>query len=131
MPVGNVLIVEDDPAVLEMLSTLLSIEGFHAVSAEDGLEALHLLRAVLHRAPGIPCLVLLDLNMPRLCGSEFRRTQLADRELSSVPVVIMSGVIDIEEQAQALGAVASVKKPIDFDALLAIVHRVVSRTMAE
>jgi CheY-like chemotaxis protein len=61
---GNVLIVEDDPDVREMLSALLSTEGFHAVAAEDGLEALHLLRAVRHRAPEIPCLILLDLKMP-------------------------------------------------------------------
>ena len=64
-PIGNVLIVEDDADTREMLATLLSMEGFHAVAAEDGLEALHLLRTVRHRAPDIPCLVLLDLKMLR------------------------------------------------------------------
>src|SRR5438477_9129625 len=123
MPIGNVLIVEDDLALLEMLASLLSTEGFHSVSAEDGLEALHLLRAVRRRAPGVPCLVLLDLNMPRLGGSQFRDVQLADADLSDVPVVVMSGVTDIQERAQALGAVASITKPIDFDALLTIVRR--------
>ena len=46
MPIsaGNVLIVEDDPEVREMLTQLLTSEGFYAVGAEDGLEALHLLR---------------------------------------------------------------------------------------
>ena len=38
-PAGNVLIVEDDPDMREMLSTLLATEGFYAVGAEDGLEA--------------------------------------------------------------------------------------------
>jgi CheY-like chemotaxis protein len=122
-PTANVLIVEDDPELLEMLAALLSAEGFHTVSAEDGLEALHLLRAVRHRAPGTPCLVLLDLNMPRLGGGEFRRLQLADPGLSNVPIVVMSGVTDIEEHARALGAVASLTKPVDSDALLGIVHR--------
>jgi CheY-like chemotaxis protein len=73
---GNVLIVEDDRDTREMLATLLAMEGFHTVAAEDGLEALHLLRTVRHRAPEVPCLVLLDLKMPRLGGSEFRRAQL-------------------------------------------------------
>jgi CheY-like chemotaxis protein len=120
---GNVLIVEDDPDVREMLATLLSTEGFHVVGAEDGLEALHLLRIVRHRAPEVPCLILLDLTMPRLGGNEFRRVQLGDPTVASVPVAVMSGAVDIEERAQALGAVATVAKPIDHDWLLNVVRR--------
>ena len=122
-PAGNVLIVEDDPDVREMLSTLLSTEGFHPVAAEDGLEALHLLRAVRHRAPEIPCLVLLDLKMPRLGGHEFRRAQLGDPTVASVPVAVMSGAVDLEQRAQDLGAVATVAKPIDIDRLMDVVRR--------
>ena len=120
---GNVLIVEDDPDVREMLSTLLATEGFHAVTAEDGLEALHLLRTVRHRAPEIPCLILLDLKMPRLGGKEFRKAQLSDPTVASVPVAIMSGATDLEERARALGAVATLPKPINCDVLLDVVRR--------
>jgi CheY-like chemotaxis protein len=122
-PAGNVLIVEDDPDTREMLSTLLSIEGFHAVGAEDGLEALHLLRTVKHRAPDVPCLVLLDLKMPRLSGHEFRRAQLGDPTVANVPVALLSGAVDIEQRAEALGAVASVTKPIDVELLMNVVRR--------
>src|SRR5919205_1040896 len=115
---GNVLIVEDDPDTREMLAALLATEGFNAVAAEDGLEALHLLRTVRHRAPHVPCLVLLDLKMPRLGGHEFRRAQLGDPTVASVPVAIMSGATDAEQRAHALGAVATLGKPIDFDLLL-------------
>ena len=120
---GNILIVEDDRDTREMLATLLAMEGFHAVAAEDGLEALHLLRTVRHRAPEVPCLVLLDLKMPRLGGSEFRRAQLGDPTVANVPVAVMSGIADLEAQAQAMGAVASVSKPIDCDALMDVVRR--------
>jgi CheY-like chemotaxis protein len=122
-PAGNVLIVEDDPGTREMLAALLLTEGFHAVGAEDGLEALHLLRTVRHRAPDTPCLVLLDLKMPRLGGHEFRRAQLGDPTVASVPIAVMSGAVDAEERAQALGAVAIVTKPIDLDVLLDVVRR--------
>ncbi len=122
-PVGNVLIVEDDPQTREMLATLLATEGFHAVAAEDGLEALHLLRTVRHRAPDVPCLVLLDLKMPRLGGDEFRRAQLGDPTVASVPIAVMSGATDVEQRAQELGAVATVTKPIDCVALLNVVRR--------
>jgi DNA-binding response OmpR family regulator len=122
-PTGNVLIVEDDPDVREMLAALLVTEGFYAVAAEDGLEALHLLRAVRHRAPQIPCLILLDLMMPRLSGNEFRRAQLGDPTVAAVPVAVMSGAVDLEQRAQSLGAVATLAKPIDCEILLAIVRR--------
>ena len=122
-PAGNVLIVEDDPDVREMLATLLVTEGFYAVAAEDGLEALHLLRAVRHRAPQVPCLILLDLMMPRLSGNEFRRAQLGDPTVAAVPVAVMSGAVDLEQRAQALGAVATLSKPIDCELLLKVVRR--------
>jgi DNA-binding response OmpR family regulator len=120
---GNILIVEDDPAVRDMVAALLSAKGFHAVGAEDGLEALHLLRTVRHRAPQVPCLVLLDLQMPRLGGQAFRRAQLDDPTVAAVPVAVMSGASDTRERARALGAVASVMKPIDLDVVLDVVTR--------
>src|SRR6058998_424420 len=123
LPVGNILIVEDDADTREMLKALLSTEGFHAVAAQDGLEALHLLRTVRHRAPHTPCLVLLDLKMPRLGGNEFRRAQLGDPTVASVPVAVMSGAVDLEQGAQDLGAVATVAKPINIDRLMDVVRR--------
>ena len=121
-PAGNILIVEDDADTREMLATVLATEGFYAIGAEDGLEALHVLRTVRRRAPNVPCLVLLDLKMPRLGGNEFRRAQLDDPTVASVPVAVMSGATDLEQRAQALGAVATVAKPIDIDLLLNVVR---------
>jgi CheY-like chemotaxis protein len=120
---GNVLIVDDDVDTREMLTTLLATQGFYAVGAEDGLEALHLLRAVCRRSPHTPCLVLLDLTMPRLGGCEFRRAQLNDPIVSGVPIAVMSGAVDARERAETLGAVAALTKPIDVDILLDVVRR--------
>ena len=122
-PAGNVLIVEDDPDVREMLAALLVTEGFHAVAAEDGLEALHLLRAVLHRAPQVPCMILLDLMMPRMTGSEFRMVQKVDPQLCGVPVVLLSADARMEEKARALETDGAIKKPIDLNELLACIQR--------
>jgi CheY-like chemotaxis protein len=121
--IGNVLIVEDDPETREMLRQLLGMEGFHTVAAEDGLEALHLLRIVRHRAPEAPCLVLLDLKMPRLGGNEFRRAQLGDPTVANVPIAVMSGAYDLEQRAQAMGAVATLPKPLNVDQLIRVVRR--------
>jgi CheY-like chemotaxis protein len=106
-----------------MIAALLTTEGFYAVGAEDGLEALHLLRSVRHRAPQVPCLVLLDLTMPRLGGHEFRRAQLNDPILAGIPVAVMSGATDAMERGLTLGAVATLTKPIDLDELIGVVRR--------
>jgi CheY-like chemotaxis protein len=121
--VGNVLIVEDDPQIREMLRELLATAGFHTVAAQDGLEALHLLRTVRHRAPHTPCLVLLDLKMPRLGGNEFRRAQLGDPTVANVPIAVMSGAADLEQRGAAMGAVATLAKPLDVDVLMQVVRR--------
>jgi CheY-like chemotaxis protein len=120
---GNILIVEDDLHTRELVMRILASEGFHVVAAEDGLEALHLLRTVQHRAPDVPCLVLLDLSMPRLSGHEFRRAQLGDPNVASVPVAVMSGATDAEVRAVRLGAVATLTKPLDFDTLVQVARR--------
>jgi CheY-like chemotaxis protein len=123
MAAGTVLIVEDDRETREMLRELLATAGFHVVAAEDGLEALHLLRTVRHRAPDVPCLVLLDLAMPRLGGNEFRRAQLGDPTVANVPIAVMSGAIDLEQRAAAMGAVATLAKPLDVEVLVDVVKR--------
>src|SRR5262249_61063019 len=92
---------------------------------------MHLLRAVRLPPPAIPGLVILDLEMPRLSGDEFRRAQLGDPIVANVPGAVMSGAVDLEQRAEALGAVASVPKPIDCDALLNVVRKYcASRTEA-
>ena len=123
LPPGHVVIVEDDGPTREMVAALVAAHGFQPIVAEDGLEALHLLRAVRHRAAAVPCVVLLDLTMPRLRGHEFRRAQLADPIVASVPVVVMSGAADAAQRAAALGAVATLMKPLDIHAVVDVVRR--------
>jgi CheY-like chemotaxis protein len=61
--------------------------------------------------------------MPRLGGSEFRRAQLGDPRVAGVPVAIITGATDAGQHAEALGAVATLIKPIDIVVLLEVVRR--------
>lgn len=117
------MIVEDDAATREMVVTWITMAGYRAVCAEDGLEALHLLRTVRRREPAVPCLILLDLSMPRLGGREFRRAQLADSDVAGVPIVVMTGAVDAAAASAGLGAVSTLTKPLEADEVIRTVRQ--------
>lgn len=104
-----VLIIEDDDEIRGMLAVWVQQEGYEPVEARDGREGLAAL--VRHR----PALVLLDLRMPRMDGRQFRSAQrrLTDDVLATVPVVVVSGLEDADEQAAELEASGVLHKPID------------------
>jgi len=111
-----VLIVEDDADLREMMAQLLSLEGYRAVTAPNGLDALR----YLERGDR-PDVILLDLMMPVMDGWEFRRRQVSDATIASVPVVVLSALDPA--RSGDLGGAAFLKKPLDFDRLLELVRR--------
>jgi CheY-like chemotaxis protein len=115
---GSILVIEDDGGVRESLAEVLSLEGYRVHGCADGQQALDYLQS----AP-LPGLILLDLMMPVMNGWVFRDQQQQEQSLSSVPVVLISGVADVGQQAAALGTVAYLTKPIDIGELLDTVAR--------
>jgi CheY-like chemotaxis protein len=113
---ATVLIVDDDDTLRETLGMILQDEGYTVDMAANGQEALTHLRS----APA-PCLILLDLMMPVMSGWEFRVRQRQDPALASIPVVVVSAVANNVERMDALEATAYFRKPVDLDALLAMV----------
>ncbi len=93
--------------------------GYLVESASDGEQAIQLLRAGAR-----PGLILLDLMMPRMSGSEFRTAQLVDPALASLPVVLLSADGRMEEKAIALRVEGAIRKPIDLDELFSVIERV-------
>jgi CheY-like chemotaxis protein len=110
-----VLIVEDDEDLREMMAQLLTLEGFETAAVANGQEALQ----YLHEAAS-PEVILLDLMMPVMDGWEFRRLQQADPALADVPVIVLSALD--QTHAAKVDAAAFLKKPLDFDRLLALVR---------
>jgi CheY-like chemotaxis protein len=110
-----VLIVEDDADLRDMMAQLLNLEGFNAATVANGREALEYLRE-----SDRPDVILLDLMMPVMDGWEFRRRQQADPSVSGVPVIVLSALDPT--RAADVNANAFLKKPLDFDRLLALVR---------
>ena len=114
-----VMIVEDDADVREILSEIVADQGFCAVSASNGRDALDELRA----APSPPCVILLDMMMPVMDGWQFRAEQRRDPALGGIPVVVLSAHADASEAAESMHAAAFLGKPVDLDRLLEVIRR--------
>ncbi len=114
----TVLLVDDDPSCREVMACLLQEAGFIVLGAADGREALERLRS----GP-LPQLILLDLDMPGMDGRAFRRVQRQVPVLSTIPVVILSGSMDGQEEAQALDVASYLRKPVGRDRLIGTVAR--------
>jgi CheY-like chemotaxis protein len=114
-----VLVVDDEPNIVETLSFVLEMEGFRVATAEDGEQALAQV-AALH-----PPVVVLDAMMPRRDGFDVCRTIKADPGLAGVHVVMLTamGQKADRERALAAGADHFMTKPFDEEELLALLRR--------
>lgn len=115
----RLLLVDDDPAVLEAEAATLALLGYQVTTAPGGPEALEILRA----QPEAFDLLITDYNMPRLKGSELA---LAAGELrSGLPIILCTGytgMID-ESTAEALGITALLLKPLCRDEFAAAIRQ--------
>jgi EAL domain-containing protein (putative c-di-GMP-specific phosphodiesterase class I)/CheY-like chemotaxis protein len=112
---GDVLVVDDEPAIAEMIRDVLQHEGFRVVLAANGAEALR----EVERMP--PSVVLLDMQMPIVDGPAFARA-LRDRGLN-VPIVVMTAGSSAAKWADEIRADAYLAKPFDIDGLVAVASR--------
>jgi DNA-binding response OmpR family regulator len=120
----TVLVVDDDRDLCEALRDLLSVEGFEPICVGDGAAAL----AYLRDAPP-PCLVLLDLTLPKIDGVRVREALRRDSRLRSIPVVILSARTDTALAARRLGA-GYLTKPFEVGMLLDTLRRYAASSRA-
>jgi CheY-like chemotaxis protein len=97
---GHVLVVDDDKSFLRVICRALHSDGFTAIAAVTGPQALEMI------ARSKPQLMLLDLVMPGMNGLEVLRTLKLDPQTAGIPVIIFSVTTtdEITQQAIAMGA---------------------------
>lgn len=110
-----VLVADDDPDILLLMTLTLERDGYAVVAAKDGLSAL---QTAVER---VPHLVLLDLMMPGLDGYEVTRRLRGEPLTTDLPIVIVTAAAEEHQAARALeaGADAYMKKPFSPRELLA------------
>jgi two-component system, chemotaxis family, chemotaxis protein CheY len=117
--VAKILVVEDDMDLGEVVCEILTISGYRASHAVDGIAALQMLRA-----GELPDLILLDLMMPRMDGWEFRETLLRNKKLKDIPVIVFSAVTEI---AKPIKADHFLRKPVAPEVLLSAIQPLLRR----
>ena len=113
---STVLIIDDDPAVRELLERFLSRSGFRSETAVDGKSGLHAAKIIR------PSVIVLDVMMPRMDGWEVLSALKADPELSDIPVIMLS-MADDRKKGYALGATSYLTKPIDWETLDGVIKK--------
>ncbi|MEW6221000.1 MAG: response regulator [Thermodesulfobacteriota bacterium] len=120
-----VLLVEDDRVDAMTLQRAFRELGIpnRLQRAGTGEEALALLR---DPACERPCMVLLDLNMPRMGGLELLRHLKTDRDLRRIPVIVMTSSPDEQDRLDSfgLGAAGYMLKPAEYDQLVEVVRAI-------
>lgn len=116
MAKGTILVVDDDPFIVEMLETALEEEGYHVLATVDG-EALRLAHD-LH-----PDLILLDINMPGMDGVEVSHRLRDDPATGDIPIIAMSAQSRLRATGPLMPVNDRLPKPFDLDRLYAAVAR--------
>jgi len=104
-----ILIVEDDPDTRGAMADLLEAEGYRAVTARDGVDALLQLES-----PVLPGVIVTDIHMPRMNGVELCEACARSARLKGIPRIVTTGLADVA----GCKADLFVAKPFDPDELL-------------
>lgn len=116
----NILIIEDEKALVELLKTELELEGYDVHVAYDGEEGLKQIQAVE------PDVVICDRSMPYMTGEELlQRMRGIYPQYDQMPFIFLTAYTNPEhkEQVKDLNAVAYLEKPVNFDVLFSTVKQ--------
>jgi two-component system, chemotaxis family, response regulator Rcp1 len=123
----HMLVIEDNLADVRLLGEALreSAEAFQVSVVEDGELALAFVRREgAYTTAERPDLILLDLNLPKTDGRDVLQVLRASPEWKSIPIMILTGVLQESDQAQAaaLGVERFLQKPIELEGYQALVE---------
>ncbi len=109
----RLLVVDDEPDILEFLQVILEEEGYEVVTSEKGeyLEQLH--------NGGLPHLMLVDVLLSGKDGREIVKYLKSQEETKAIPIIMFSAHPNAEETARQAGADDFLAKPFNIDVLLA------------
>lgn len=126
MALKHILLVDDEPDLVQLVSLRLTAAGYEVTTAFDGQQALDQVKK------GRPDLIILDLMLPKLDGYKVCRLLKFDERYRSIPILIFTARAQAQDIQLAMecGANAYMTKPFDAAGLLAKVSELMSETPA-
>ena len=123
----RVLVVDDDPSIVELLDLVLQDAGYEVITATSGREAIVL--AVQER----PDVVILDIVMPGLSGWETSDHLLSHEQTAGIPIIFLTARVRHEDQLRGwyAGCFDYITKPFEVDQLLGRVQQATNSTREE
>ncbi|HEY0078004.1 MAG TPA: response regulator [Pyrinomonadaceae bacterium] len=120
----RILVADDDPAILRLVTTIVEKEGYTVVTARDGREAYRLLQADSDFLAGI-----FDVVMPHIQGPELVRYMRTEKRLMRIPVMMMTAEQNpkLSSDSFAAGAVVFLPKPFTTSQLQIMLRMLVSK----
>jgi len=119
---GNkILVVDDEPHIIKLVESRLKASGHTVITASDGLEGFEKAKAE------IPDIILLDITMPRMSGKDALMKLKADKQTSSIPVIMLTGRSGAEDIVDCLtkgGAADYIVKPFMAEDFLSKINTV-------
>ncbi len=117
----EILLVDDDPIILKILTLYLDEAGYRSAVAENGEQALHLLQQHPERFSAI----ILDRVMPKLSGIDLLHKVRVLPQFRKLPIIMLTGHAEREDVGAAViaGVYDFLYKPIDKDLLLLVIKR--------
>jgi len=113
----KILIVDDEPAFVEMVKLRLEANGYDVITANDGEQA-------LEKVKEDPDLLLIDIMMPKIDGYTLLRELRADNSTRTLPVIVVSAKPDLKDLFQIEGVHHYIVKPIETDEFLSTIREV-------
>ena len=125
---GKVLVADDDPAILRLVSTILEKEGFTVVTARDGREAYKALQSDSSFTAAV-----FDVVMPHISGPELVRHMRTEKRFLRIPVMMMTAEQDpkLSSDSFAAGAVVFLPKPFTTTQLQTMLRMLVAKTRVQ
>ena len=124
-PSRRILVADDDPAILRLVTAIVEKEGYQVVAARDGREAYKILQAESDFVAGI-----FDVVMPHIQGPELVRYMKTEKRLMRIPVMMMTAEQNpkLSSDSFAAGAVVFLPKPFTTAQLQIMLRMLISKS---
>jgi CheY-like chemotaxis protein len=125
---GRVLVADDDPAILRLVTAVLEKEGFAVVGARDGREAYKALQDNANFTAAV-----FDVVMPNISGPELVRFMRTEKRFNKIPVMMMTAEQDpkLSSDSFAAGAVVFLPKPFTTNQLQTMLRMLVGKAVSQ